>query len=451
MKDISFLQLGIFFVFIAAIIIAFLIFAGALPGLRDTRFRDLTSPIAFWGTLPRQVVIPLIEEFNDTEKANIKIEYTQFSEEEYLQKTIGALAAGTGPDIWMLPQQNFIENITKVLLIGPKSYPERDFRQNFFDGTEIMIWPPGRIAGIPFVSDQLVLFWNRELFRSAGIADAPKNWAGFLSSAQTLTIKGPTGTITQSGAALGLFENIKHAKDILSLFFLQVKNPLTFLVTHGSEENLRVNLQSAINDSSFDTLPAIAESIRFFNQFADPRKQSYSWPRNMPEAQDAFAQGKLAMYIGYGSEIEEIKNKNPHLDFDIAQVPQISTESGHVTYGKLDTLVISRQTEALRQTAGLIFINFLARPDIQGEIAERFMVAPASRQALALGHENPLLSILYGSAVKNKFWLDPNQAGTYAIMKDMAEQARLEVKSIESIINEAQLKLQRLLETIVLP
>lgn len=451
MKDLSFLQLGIFFVFIASIIIAFLIFAGALPGLRDARFRDLTSPIAFWGTLPRQVVIPLIEEFNDKEETNIKIEYTQFSEEEYLQKTISALAAGTGPDIWILPQEHFIENITKVLLLGPKSYPERDFRQNFFDGTEIMIWPPGRIAGIPFTSDQLVLFWNRELFRSAGVADAPKNWAGFLSAAQILTIKGPTGSITQSGAALGLFENINHARDIISLFFLQVKNPITFLVTHGSDETIQTDLRSAINESSFGTLPAIAESIRFFNQFADPRKQSYSWPRNMPEAQDAFAQGKLAMYIGYGSEIEEIKNKNPHLDFDIAQVPQISSESAQITYGKLDTLVISRQSEALRQTAGLIFINFLARPDIQSAIAERFMLAPASRQALAAGNKNPLLAILYTSAVKNKFWLDPKPSGTYTIIREMTEQAKLEVKSIEAVINEAHLKLQRLLETIVLP
>ncbi|PIR69559.1 MAG: hypothetical protein COU47_02280 [Candidatus Niyogibacteria bacterium CG10_big_fil_rev_8_21_14_0_10_46_36] len=451
MKNISFLQLAVFFVFITAIIIAFLIFAGALPGLRDTRFKDLNSPIEFWGTLPRQVILPLIEEFNDKEEKNVAITYTQFSEEEYLPKVVGALAAGTGPDIWILPQQNFIENLPKALQLGPKSYPERDFRETFFDGADILLWPPGRVAAIPFVSDQLVLFWNRELFRSAGVADAPKNWAGFLAASETLTQKNSSGTITQAGAALGLFENITHAKDILSLFFLQVKNPITFLATHGSQDNLQVDLKSAINDSSFDTLPAVAESIRFFNQFADPRKQSYSWTRNMPEAQDAFAQGRLAMYIGYGSEIEKIRNKNPHLDFDIAEIPQISTGSAHVTYGKLQTLVLSRQAESLRQSAGLLFINFLARPENQSSIAERFMLAPTSRAALLAGNDNPLLATIYRSAVKNTFWLDPDPEGTYTIIRDMAEQAKLEIKSIEDIINEAHLKMQRLLEAIVLP
>ncbi|MDP2676687.1 MAG: extracellular solute-binding protein [bacterium] len=451
MRNLSLLQIVVFFIFISAIIVAFLIFAGALPGLRDNRFKNLTSPIEFWGVLPQQVIIPLIAEFNDKEEKNVPIHYTQFGEEEYLSRVVSALAAGKGPDIWMLPQEHFIENITKVVIIGPKSYPERTFRENFSDGSEILLWPPGRVAAIPFLSDQLVLFWNRDLFRSAGIADAPKNWAGFLTASQTLTKKNATGQITQAGSALGLFENNTHAKDIFSLFLLQIKNPITFLVSHGPQEDLRTNLRSAINESSFSTLPAIAESIRFFNQFADSRKQSYSWTRNMPDAQDAFTQGLLAMYIGYASEIAEIRNKNPHLDFDIAETPQISTESNHVTYAKLNTLVISRQSESLRQTASLILINFLTRSDIQSSIAERFFLAPTSRTALLKSHESSFLATIYTSAIKNKFWRDPDPAKTLVLLREMADQAKLETKSIESIINEAHLKMQLLLETVILP
>lgn len=451
MKNISFLHLFILFVFISATIIAFLIFAGALPGLRDTRFKNLESPIAFWGTLPRQVITPLIEEFNDTVEKNINIEYRQFNKTTYLSEVVSALAAGTGPDVWMLPQQNFMENISKILLIGPQSYPERDFRKNFFDGGEILVWPPGRIAAIPFFSDQLVLYRNRELFRSAGIAEAPRNWAGFLASARTLTQKDANGSIIQAGSAMGLFNNINHAKDILSLLILQIKNPVTFLVTHGSGENLQVILRSALHDPSFATLPQIASSIRFFNQFAEPQKDSYSWPRNFPEAQDAFAQGKLAMYIGYGSEIEDIRKKNPHLDFDISEIPQLTLEGAHSTYGKFETLALSRQSEPIHQTAGLLFMNFLSRPDIQRTIADRFFVAPASREALTAGNENPFLTVIYNSAIKNVFWRDPDPEGTYTILRDMTEQARTQQKSIEDVINEAHLKLSRLLENVTLP
>ena len=158
MKNISALHFIIIFVFIAASVIAFLIFSGALPGLRDNSFRNLDSSILFWGTLPKQVVRPIIDDFQDEQDNNIPVEYTQFDEDAYLKTVVNSLAEGRGPDVWILPQQKFIEQSTKILLLGPKSFPERLFREQFFDGANIFLWPPGRVAAVPLYADQLVLF-----------------------------------------------------------------------------------------------------------------------------------------------------------------------------------------------------------------------------------------------------------------------------------------------------
>ena len=43
----------------------------------------------------------------------------------------------------------------------------------------------------------------------------------------------------------------------------------------------------------------------------------------MSGADTMFAKGALAMYFGYAGEWAGIKARNPHLNFDIAEVPQI--------------------------------------------------------------------------------------------------------------------------------
>ncbi|MBI4114404.1 MAG: extracellular solute-binding protein, partial [Candidatus Niyogibacteria bacterium] len=258
-------------------------------------------------------------------------------------------------------------------------------------------------------------------------------------------------TIIQAGAALGNFANNNNAIDVVTLFMLQSKNPITYISTTGSSENLRANLRSALGDSAYDdTFTTISSSIRFFDQFADPRKTSYSWPRSMGEAQDAFAQGKLSMYLGYGSEIPDIQKRNPHLDFGVAETPQLSNQELK-TYGKLYGLVLSGQSEPLMQSAGLLFINFLTGQEPQTVIAKTFWVAPTLRALLATPPEDAALATIYASAVKNQFWYDPQTEESGKILRTMTEDAAFEQKSMESVVNEAHLKFQRLLQTISLP
>ncbi len=47
----------------------------------------------------------------------------------------------------------------------------------------------GRLYGIPTAVRTLALFYNKDLFRQAGIAGPPKTWSEFLEAAKRLTVK----------------------------------------------------------------------------------------------------------------------------------------------------------------------------------------------------------------------------------------------------------------------
>ena len=62
----------------------------------------------------------------------------------------------------------------------------------------------------------------------------------------------------------------------------------------------------------------VGESVlRFYTQFADPAKETYSWNKTFQNDKNAFISGKLAFYFGYASEYKDIQQKNPNLRFDI--------------------------------------------------------------------------------------------------------------------------------------
>ena len=48
-------------------------------------------------------------------------------------------------------------------------------------------------------------------------------------------------------------------------------------------------------------ISAAESAIRFYTEFANPSRQTYSWNRSLPEAQRAFIGNQVAMYFGFAS------------------------------------------------------------------------------------------------------------------------------------------------------
>ena len=97
---------------------------------------------------------------------------------------------------------------------------KQDFNSSFYPVTQKDLTKDGAIYGIPTEIDTLSLYINAQLFQAAG-AEVPDNWEDFIRVARSLTVIDENGKIKTAGAALGTFDNINHAPDIISLLFAQ--------------------------------------------------------------------------------------------------------------------------------------------------------------------------------------------------------------------------------------
>jgi multiple sugar transport system substrate-binding protein len=159
----------------------------------------------------------------------------------------------------------------------------------------------GAYFGVPLHFDSLALFINMDLFRASGIPAYPATWDDLISAANTLTVRDADEKIVTAGVALGTYDNIEHASDIISLLLLQ----------NGAD----------LRDLAGPTKQSAVDALYFYTLFA--KGDARVWDDGLENSKLAFAKGKVAMYIGYSWDIFDIKSINPNLQFAITSVPHI--------------------------------------------------------------------------------------------------------------------------------
>ena len=124
----------------------------------------------------------LIENYEKTHP-NIKIRYYKKSYQEYEQELINALAAGKGPDIFVINNSWLPRYLDKIRPISPdliteskKLITEREFEETFVDVAYRDFVVNGEIYAIPFSVDTLALYYNKDLLNTVGIPEPPKTW-----------------------------------------------------------------------------------------------------------------------------------------------------------------------------------------------------------------------------------------------------------------------------------
>lgn len=416
------IQLILIPIFILATIAAVLIFSGAGPGFRREKFSE-GSEIKFWSLYSQIKMDAVIEKYRRI-NSGLKLAYQEKENQSYHSEIIDGLAGSSGPDIFTLNQERILKFKDKIFEIPFEAFSLRKFKDSFLGTGEIFLSKSG-ISGFPFFIDPMILYWNRDLFGNDGFSRPPQTWDEFLTYSQALTKSDSNKNILQSGAALGEFDNVLRAKDIISLLILQSGSPIV------ERETFEVNLGSA------------ESAVRFFNEFRDSRKKTFSWAKNLPLDKDAFLQGKLAMYFGFASEYRELKEKNPYLNFDVALVPQIRGAKNKTTYAKIEALVISRISADKK--LDFDFVNYLISPDVQKLLQEEFFIPSILNSLLAFPVSDPAMEIFRQSALISRVWLDPDPDRTYVIFKEMSEGAVSEKKRIDQLINDAGEKLKSLL------
>lgn len=431
MKSFPTIILAIFGVFIVAGVVAIASFGKFSSFGSD----EILAQATLWGTLDAGKVDSVINLYNQDNKNALQVTYQQFSEEEFDTKLTEALAENRGPDAIIISNDRLLKHEKKIYAVPFESVPERSFRDTFTEGSELYIGTNGILA-FPLLVDPMVLYWNRTLFNAAGIAKPPSLWEEVTALVPELTKSDTSRNISQSAIALGEYRNVAHAKEILSLMIMQAGNPIT-IRTSGV-------LQSILSDRlNFPEIPADS-AVRFYTEFANPVKPSYSWNRSLPSSREMFLRGDLAMYLGFSSELFGIQEQNPNLNFDVARMPQVRDSVQKSTFGTIYAIAVLNQSP--RKPNAFQAIKLLTGNAVVQLWVDAFGLAPARRDMLATPPTDPYLTVFYRDALISKGFFDIDPVQTDAIFRSLIEDVTSGQVSINQGVGQADGKMDKLLE-----
>jgi ABC-type glycerol-3-phosphate transport system substrate-binding protein len=311
---------------------------------------------------------------------------------------VEAMATDRSPDIIIYDAGMLLSLRDKLYGITYETYPMRTFRDTFIEGAEVFALQDG-IYALPMFVDPLVLFWNRNSFTDAVVAQVPRDWDTFVLTVPRLTSITDGATIVRSGVALGEYANVLHAKEILASMMMQTGS--------GLVEEAEDGYRSVLNTGSSATPSMLA--LRFYTDFANPVKTVYSWNNTFPMSRDAFAAGDVAMYVGFASEVHLIVEMNPNLNFDIAPLPQSATGMNQATYGTFYGAGVLKTSS--NPNDAFVVLQELITPAVTAHFATYSLMAPVRRDMLVADPADARSEVLVRSAIIAKTWLEPRLSG----------------------------------------
>jgi len=327
------------------------------------------GPITIWGTLEESAFRAVIRQLAEEDERLAQVSYVEKDAEGYVALLTEALAENTGPDLFLLRQDYAVRDAGKVFPIPFDSFSETQFRNTFIEAADPYLSPNGVLA-IPILADPLVLYWNRDMFSSAGYANPPRYWDELDGMSQNITKKNDAGQILKSTVSFGEYRNVNNAKDILATLILQAGSPITAKDSTGQ-------LVSALQPGSGGGAQATEAALRFYTEFADPSKARYSWSRALPESRSAFASGDLALYIGFASEKPIIARMNPNLNFAAAPLPQARSADHAINTARVYALATSKTAQ--NPSGAFLIASLLASTDVSQSFSA--VVATLSHRA----------------------------------------------------------------------
>ncbi|MBI2100134.1 MAG: extracellular solute-binding protein [Candidatus Vogelbacteria bacterium] len=427
-------QIAVIVAAIALLLIGVLIFAGILPGFRPSP-GGAGGQVTLWGTLDSEAIRPALDEFGRDHKSEFTLVYKQKDARTFEADLVDALAANKGPDLVILPSDLIVKQSDKLLTLPYQSYSLRQFKDTFATIGQLYLTSDG-IIGFPLYIDPLVIYNNQDLLTNAKLAKVPATWNELQAVVGSLSKVDLQKNISQSMIALGQFNNIANAKDILAALIMQAGNPITARDEAGV-------LKAVLKERSGLPTPPAAEALAFFNRFSDPSNVLYSWNSALPEARSAFLPGTLAFYIGYASDWPKLKKQNPQLNLGVELLPQ-RVGGTSLTFGRVSAAAALKNSG--NPNTALLAAQRLSEAPFVKALSEAIGLPPARKDLLAANHPDPAMSVFYQSAIISRGWLDPDPAKSQEIFRNLASNAQTGRLETSAAVTRASDELQTLIK-----
>jgi multiple sugar transport system substrate-binding protein len=320
--------------------------AGALNLARPARAADTT--LAIWTGFPE--CQPFYQAVADAyTKLHPEVKITVFSTtlREMEQKLSAAVPTGTGPDIYDIGTNITVNFIESGLIDANSADIDKYLRGGGWNKFVVDFFTiNGKSYGLPiWEGSKASMFYNKTMFKEAGIAEPPATMPELVAAAQKLVKFDASGKMTRSGISLRLSGQGSGIAEKFRYILTGAGADTIIQAPSGKYHN------GYDNDGGRAAVQWVVDAVQK-HKIDDPKVQHDA---------AAFAAGNTAMLFREAWVIGEIQEKNPKLDYGVAPIPKWTASSPHKML--LQPWGVYVNGKSGNKPAAWEFVKFLTNPE----------------------------------------------------------------------------------------
>ncbi|HEX4779553.1 MAG TPA: ABC transporter substrate-binding protein [Usitatibacter sp.] len=312
-------------------------FAGmALAAVADTEI-TFYYPVAVGGPITK-IIDGYAEQF---QKENPGITVKPVYSGTYQESIVKALTAhkgGTPPTTAILLSTDMFTLIDEDAIVPFDNADAAPYFPAFLANSQT----GGKTWGIPFQRSTIVLYWNKELFKEAGLDPnrAPANWYEMLAYAQKLTKHDASGNATQWGVQIP-------------------SSGFPYWLFQGLTTPNGVELMNSAGTETYFDKPAVIEALQYWVDLGRKYKVHPTGVVEWGTTPKDFFEKKVAMIWTTTGNLTNVKN-NAKFDFGVAMLPA-KVRRGSPTGG--GNFYIFKKAPKDQQVAAVKFAKWMTQPE----------------------------------------------------------------------------------------
>jgi sn-glycerol 3-phosphate transport system substrate-binding protein len=331
---------------LCAVALAALLFAGGLAGVSAQAPVEISFyyPVAVGGPITRIVDGYAADFTKEHPGIRVKPIYTG-TYQETIVKALTAHKSGEPPqtaiilstDMFTLIDEDAVVPFDDVLKPDDQAWVK-----SFFPAFMLNSRTGGKTWGIPFQRSTIVLYWNKELFKEAGLdpGKPPATWAEQVEYAKKLTKRDASGNVTQwgiqvpsSGFPYWLFQGFTTQNDVL--------------------------LMNEAGTETYYDKPAVVEALQYWVDLSQKHKAMAPGVIEWGTTPKDFFEKKTAMMWTTTGNLTNVKN-NAKFDFGVAMLPA-GKRRGSPTGG--GNFYLFKKTTPAQREAVVKFVKWMTTPE----------------------------------------------------------------------------------------
>lgn len=303
---------------------------------------------SFWGSGARRDTIEdIIKDYNSSQ-SKVKVKYRYQPWGDIWTKSLSAITAGNPPDVIVQDINSVAQRADANQATDITEYVDKTVRQRFYPQLLKATQYQKKTYGLPFNTDTQVIFYNKKLFKDAGLTDKdlPKTWADLDQVARKL--------------------DLKEGNDYKRIGFYPLWNLDTQVWALNADKGTSwFDQQEKVKIDTKNKRAALQWILDYQHHYGKSTINRFESEFGSGVS-DPFLSGTVAMRAQNLNYYTDLKANAPKdFEFGMIELPEFEAGNGNATWGGGFSLEVPRGAKHVKESAD--FINYLTSEKAQAK------------------------------------------------------------------------------------